>query len=333
MNKLLKRGLILGSVLIVISCITIYCTVDIKALTMLSTFNMESILLAVIALSIGMYFDGLRLQRLVRIGGYHLPIKAVLRVIFGNYFMALLTPGASGGAVAQVLILKSYGVPIAKATPIVLIRTIFSILFLIIMMPFIFLHDTMTIPYISKDMLWKLSLLLVLCVCMGIYFLKTELCKRLVYRLARYIKKNNPNTWLIKLEEINSGFALLYEHPIQSFIVFIESGISLLCLYCIAPALMWAFSTTTLPVVMILERMILLNLILYFAPTPGGTGIAEGLFVFLLASFVPDGTIGLIAVGWRVIAEYIPFFIGMYAVLTLYGKQFVAGTVTTSDKL
>lgn len=333
MNKLLKRGLILGSVLIVISCITIYCTVDIKALTMLSIFNMESILLAVIALSIGMYFDGLRLQRLVRIGGYHLPIKAVLRVIFGNYFMALLTPGASGGAVAQVLILKSYGVPIAKATPIVLIRTIFSILFLIIMMPFIFLHDTMTIPYISKDMLWKLSLLLVLCVCMGIYFFKTELCKRLVYRLARYIKKDNPNTWLIKLEEINSGFALLYEHPIQSFIVFIESGISLLCLYCIAPALMWAFSTTTLPVVTILERMILLNLILYFAPTPGGTGIAEGLFVFLLASFVPDGTIGLIAVGWRVIAEYIPFFIGMYAVLTLYGKQFVAGTVTTSDKL
>lgn len=333
MNKLLKRGLILGSVLIVISCITIYCTVDIKALTMLSIFNMESILLAVIALSIGMYFDGLRLQRLVRIGGYHLPIKAVLRVIFGNYFMALLTPGASGGAVAQVLILKSYGVPIAKATPIVLIRTIFSILFLIIMMPFIFLHDTMTIPYISKDMLWKLSLLLVLCVCMGIYFFKTELCKRLVYRLARYIKKDNPNTWLIKLEEINSGFALLYEHPRQSFIVFIESGISLLCLYCIAPALMWAFSTTTLPVVTILERMILLNLILYFAPTPGGTGIAEGLFVFLLASFVPDGTIGLIAVGWRVIAEYIPFFIGMYAVLTLYGKQFVAGTVTTSDKL
>ena len=57
---------------------------------------------------------------------------------------------------------------------------------------------------------------------------------------------------------------------------------------------------------------------------PGGTGIAEGLFVVLFSAFVPNGTVGIIAVGWRVVAEYMPFFIGMYAVLTLYGRQFVA---------
>ena len=72
------------------------------------------------------------------------------------------------------------------------------------------------------------------------------------------------------------------------------------------------------------KNMILLNLILYFAPTPGGTGIAEGLFILLFAPFVPSGTVGIIAVAWRVMAEYVPFFIGMYAVLTLYGRQFVA---------
>ena len=55
-----------------------------------------------------------------------------------------------------------------------------------------------------------------------------------------------------------------------------------------------------------------------------GTGIAEGLFVVLFSAFVPNGTVGIIAVGWRVVAEYMPFFIGMYAVLTLYGRQFVA---------
>ena len=103
----------------------------------------------------------------------------------------------------------------------------------------------------------------------------------------------------------------------------IESGLSLLCLYCIAPALMYAF-TPDIPIIDILDRMILLNLILYFAPTPGGTGIAEGLFVVLFSAFVPNGTVGIIAVGWRVVAEYMPFFIGMYAVLTLYGRQFVA---------
>ena len=50
----------------------------------------------------------------------------------------------------------------------------------------------------------------------------------------------------------------------------------------------------------------------------------KGLFVALFSTFVPNGTVGIVAVAWRVMAEYLPFFIGMYAVLTLYGRQFVA---------
>jgi len=147
--------------------------------------------------------------------------------------------------------------------------------------------------------------------------------RKFVYNLAQRFKAHKTKDWLAKLETLNQGLALLYKKPTQSFIVFIESGLSLLCLYCIAPALMFAF-TNDVPIITILDRMILLNLILYFAPTPGGTGIAEGLFILLFAPFVPSGTVGIIAVAWRVMAEYVPFFIGMYAVLTLYGRQFVA---------
>ena len=110
-------------------------------------------------------------------------------------------------------------------------------------------------------------------------------------------------------------------------LVFVESGASLLFLYAIAPALMVAF-THQIDIIAILNRMILLNLILYFAPTPGGTGVAEGLFIYLFTAYLPVGTVGLVAVGWRIVAEYIPFFIGMYSVFTLYGRQFVAGTIT-----
>ena len=34
-----------------------------------------------------------------------------------------------------------------------LIRTVFSIMFLVIMLPFVFLRDAIEIPYISRDML------------------------------------------------------------------------------------------------------------------------------------------------------------------------------------
>ncbi|MDY3974595.1 lysylphosphatidylglycerol synthase transmembrane domain-containing protein [uncultured Veillonella sp.] len=326
MSKLIKRGLLLATLLLLISGLTIYFTIDMESLRTLNTFNASSLLLAALALSLGMYFDGKRLQRLVKMGGYSLSIKAILRVIFGNYFMAMLTPGASGGAIAQMLILKSYGVPIIKGAPIVLVRTVFSIFFLIVMLPIIFLHGSITIPYISNETLLQLSLLMVLCTIIGLYVLRTRYMKRLVLLGATRLKKGDPKAWLSKLTELNEGLGLLYAKPFQSLIVFIESGLSLLFLYGIAPALMWAF-TINIPIVDILNRMILLNLILYFAPTPGGTGVAEGLFIYLFTDFLPAGTVGLVAVGWRIVAEYVPFFIGMYSVFTLYGHRFLAGEI------
>lgn len=323
MTKMMKRGIAMFTLLFAISIGIIYYTIDLEALQTLSTFNWESILLALLALALGMYFDGLRLQRLVKIGGYELSIKAVLRVIFSNYFMAMLTPGASGGAVAQVLVLKTYGVPLGKGTPIVLIRTVFSILFLVLMLPIIFLYDPMDVPYISRDMLLIFSILAVLATLIGTYALQTKYMRQFVYTMANRFKANKTKDWLAKLETLNQGFGLLYRKPWQSFVVFIESGLSLICLYCIAPALMFAF-TTDVPIVQVLDRMIVLNLILYFAPTPGGAGVAEGLFVMLFAPYVPVGTVGIVAVAWRVVAEYVPFFIGMYGTLTLYGRQFVA---------
>lgn len=330
MNKMVKRGLMLAALLFVISGLTIYFTIDLESLRTLQTFNISSLLLALLALAIGMYFDGLRLQRLVRMGGYKLPITAILRVIFGNYFMAMLTPGASGGAIAQMLILKSYHVPIMKGAPIVLVRTIFSIFFLIVMLPFIFLHGSITIPYISNSTLLQLSLVMVACTIVGLYVLRTNWMKRMVLWFALKTNKGTPKAWLLKLKELNEGLGLLYARPWQSFLVFIESGLSLLFLYAIAPALMWAF-TVHIPIVDILNRMILLNLILYFAPTPGGTGVAEGLFIYLFSDFLPVGTVGIVAVGWRIVAEYVPFFIGMYSVFTLYGHRFLAGEVTIRE--
>ena len=316
MSKMMKRGIFMFLLLLAVSIGIIYYTIDLDALKTISSFNSISLLLALVALTVGMYFDGLRLQRLVKIGGYKLSIKAVLRVIFSNYFMAMLTPGASGGAVAQVLVLRSYGVPISKGTP--------------IMLPFVFLRDAIEIPYISRDMLLIFAVISVIAMLVGTYILQTKYMRQFVYNLAQRFKAHKTKDWLSKLETLNQGLGLLYKQPIQSFIVFIESGLSLLSLYCIAPALMYAF-TPDIPIIDILDRMILLNLILYFAPTPGGTGIAEGLFVVLFSTFVPNGTVGIVAVAWRVMAEYLPFFVGMYAVLTLYGRQFVAQETSTEQ--
>ena len=169
MSKMMKRGIFMFLLLLAVSIGNIYYTIDLDALKAISSFNSISLLLAVVALVAGMYFDGLRLQRLVKIGGYKLSIRAVLRVIFSNYFMAMLTPGVSGCAVSQVLLLRSYGVPISNRTRIGLIRTVFSIMFLVIMLPLVFLRDAIEIPYISRDMLLIFAVLAVITALVGTY--------------------------------------------------------------------------------------------------------------------------------------------------------------------
>ena len=48
--------------------------------------------------------------------------------------------------------------------------------------------------------------------------------------------------------------------------------------------------------IQVMGRMVLINLVLYFSPTPGGSGIAEAGFVMLFANLLPGGLEGIFAV-------------------------------------
>ena len=106
-------------------------------------------------------------------------------------------------------------------------------------------------------------------------------------------------------------------------LVFAESGLNLLCIYAIVPCLLLCLGVTDADWYSVMGRMIFLNMLLYFTPTPGGSGIAEGGFVLLFSDTVPAGTVGIVAVCWRLIAEYIPFLIGLYYTLTVFGRDFL----------
>ena len=144
MSKFYKRLAILILLVLVISGSVIYFTVDIHTLTNLTVFQPWSLALAVLCVSIGLFLDGTRLMHLVHISHEKITIWQAVQVVFGNYFLALLTPGATGGAVAQLMFLRHAGVPTGKATVLVFVRTVVSILFLILCLPFIFMHDYLT---------------------------------------------------------------------------------------------------------------------------------------------------------------------------------------------
>lgn len=321
MNKFQKRLIFLILLVCIISVGVIYFTVDIHTLTYLTRFNPWVLLAALCSIGFGLFLDGLRLVQLVHISNEKIKISQALHVVFGNYFLALLTPGFSGGAVAQVLFLRHAGVPVGKATIIVIVRTVVSILFLVMCMPFIFFHDAGIIPWISDNTLMLISTAVFVGIVFLIWISQKKYLDYVIIKIVKHMKRKRALAFLAFYRDNKLAIKLLMSSPWAMFQVFITSGLSLLFIYAIVPILMYSLNPN-FDFVVAMGRMIILNILLYFSPTPGGSGIAEGGFILLFKSMLPDGTVGIVAVAWRLIAEYIPFLIGFYYTIKVFGREF-----------
>lgn len=323
MSNFYKRLAILILLVLVISGSVIYFTVDIHTLTNLTVFQPWSLALAVLCVSIGLFLDGSRLMYLVHISHEEITLGEAVQVVFGNYFLALLTPGATGGAVAQLMFLRHAGVPTGKATVLVFVRTVVSILFLILCLPFIFMHDSHILPGVSNEYLAGISIAAFLIILFLILGMKSKMLNKIAVRIAKKLSPARRRTFLKGYRDTQNAVRLLYASPWAMLFVFLESGLSLIAIYAIVPCLMLGLGVTDADWYAVMGKMIFLNMLLYFMPTPGGSGIAEGGFVLLFTDIVPAGTVGIVAVCWRFIAEYIPFLIGFYYTIKVFGAGFL----------
>ena len=322
MNKFYKRLAILLTLVFGISGAVIYFTVDINTLENLTVFQPWSIALAMFFVAIGLLLDGSRLMHLVHISNEHISLLQAVQVVFGNYFLALLTPGATGGAVAQLMFLRHAGVPTGKATVLVFVRTIVSILFLILCLPFIFMHDANILPGISNGKLMVISLTAFMVIVLLVGAINFNIFDHLAVRIARKLSTARRRTFITMYRDTQHAVRLLASSPKGMLRVFIESGLSLMAIYAVVPCLLLGLGVHA-DWYAVMGRMIFLNMLLYFMPTPGGSGIAEGGFVLLFSTTVPAGTVGIVAVCWRLIAEYLPFLVGFYYTITVFGRDFL----------
>ena len=323
MSKFTQRFLFLFLLVASISAAVIYTTVDINTLQNLNQFQPWSLALALCAIALGMFFDGSRLMHLVRISNERITLYQAVQVIFGNYFLALLTPGATGGAVAQVMFLRHAGVPTGKAAVLVIVRTLLSIFFLALCMPFIFLHDEGIVPGVSNDILMAITGAAFVGIVLVVIGVRRGYLDYVVVHFARRLPNRKRHQLFSLYRDTKSAISLLLGAPRQMLVVFAESGLNLLCIYAVVPCLLLGLGVTDVDWYTVMGRMIFLNMLLYFSPTPGGSGIAEGGFVLLFAASVPAGTVGVIAVCWRLIAEYLPFLIGFYYTVAVFGREFL----------
>lgn len=326
-----KRLIVLLSLVGIISYGVIYFTVDINTLRNLLDFKPWSIAAALFSVAMGIFLDGLRLTELIKISGEKITPLQVSRVVFGNYFLALLTPGFSGGAVAQLMFLRHAAIPMGKAAIIVVVRTIISIAFLFICMPFILLSDDGVLPWVSNEFLLAFSIFAILLIAVLVWAMISGYFDKVAIFIAKRISHRKGRKLITFYRDNKRAILLLTTSPLGMLKVFIISGLSLIALYAVVPFLLLGLGVDV-NWVLVMGRMIFLNLFLYFSPTPGGSGIAEGGFILLFNTIAPGGTVGVVAVGWRLLAEYLPFLVGFYYSVKIFGREFLGKSILKKNE-
>lgn len=328
MNKLtLKFFTFIMLVLAVIGIILIF-TVDQRTWVYLKSVRFSYLFLALLALAIGWVYDAYRIIILARATGKHLTWSSAWQIIFSNYFLGVLTPAAVGGLLAQIYFLKKAGISGGNSTAIVLIRTALSLVFLISFFPLMIINTSFS-PIALLDtssLLLVFSILLVIAI---IYLLLYPgLFKKIFVLFSSsplvgfYLKKKS---WWLRLENCLNDLVVALGHfkgnnRKSLLLAFVYTGTSLFFLFLSVPLIIYSFNFFP-NLLEVLGRVALLNFFLYFAPIPGGIGVAEGGMIFLLKDLVPLNTLGLVAIFWRCLAEYLPFLIGLLICLRSIGLQ------------
>lgn len=324
MSKQIIRMLcVLFFVIIIMSAGVIYFTFDIRALEYLSTFKFYYALLALFVLSIGLFFDASRLITLTKISGEKMDYSHIFYAVFANYFLALLTPGQGGGGIAMLMFMKRAGVPVAKSTLIIIVRTVMSILFLFLTVPIVFFFDPDLVGWMPNSVIVLVCAFFILAPWTLWRLIVTGKVERWLARFSKHFSPRIQEAIFLGYRDFQQALFMLEDNPKQVLRAFLESGLSLLFIYSVVPVFIRAFGIH-LPLHIIMGRMCLINLVLYFTPTPGGSGVAEGGFLVLFNSMLPPGVGGVLAVLWRFFCEYIPFSIGGIVTIRYFGLDILS---------
>ena len=108
-----------------------------------------------------------------------------------------------------------------------------------------------------------------------------------------------------------------------------SSDLHILAQLSVMPCMIWALGFPVWYPECILAQATFLFL-LYFVPTPGGSGAAEGGAALVFSLFVPWSVAGTLGVGWRLLTEYTGIILGSVVAIRRIGWK-LAGKLVTHE--
>ncbi len=341
----LKKGLSIFLLLsIAVGGAILFFSVDKTSLALLQEADFKILGFAFFLVVCVWAIDALKLAALTRAAGEHISYGFAVELTWINYFGAALTPMQSGGGPFQMYLMYRNGISVGTTVAITLVRTFLSLLILGLIVPFAFLlkNEIPEITWGMKGFLFYVVLFIAaawFCVITSLVrpklvkrffgiavvglkklgILKPERVIAVLKRTSREIDTYHQNIW-----------AFLTTGRRDFFLASIYAVLQMLVYLSVMPCMIRAMGIEVAYVECVLIQALFIFL-LYFMPTPGGSGAAEGGAALVFSLFVPWNVAGMLGVGWRFLTEHTGIVLGAVVALKLIGWSVVNQIVTKSD--
>ncbi len=340
----LKRGIFIFLLVTLIAAfLVIVLTVERETIHMLLRIRPLYLFLAFFWIFLSWVFDYLRLRELTRAAGGDISFLQGLALVWINYFGCAVTPLQSGGGPFQIYLLYRNGLPIGKGFAVTLMRTLITLVILSFAGPIIaFTHPEILESGFLRGMMFYVFVFLVFVwIIIFISLKKPEIIKRwsssvvlFLKRLGLFKKKGPANLLKRVHREIdlyNENFRVFFgEGKIRLLVAVIYSFIQLLVNFLALPFLMWGMGMEFDFVKVLMIQAVFLFL-LYFVPTPGGSGVAEGGGAILFRYVMPVHMTGVMAILWRFFTDYIAVILGGIVAIKVLGLRTIEEVVKPND--
>ena len=250
-----------------------------------------------------------------------------------NYFGSAVTPMQSGGGPFQVYALYKKGIPVGKGIAITLMRTMLTILILTLAVPVAVILDPDILegsPFLKGLVFYVFIVILATWVFVAFTIIKPEIIKKLSRVIVMWLNRLK----FLKSRKKISKIILWLDHEIDNYILnfklafntgklwvflaVILSVLHLLALFSVLPVLMSAVGLPFRYMQTIAVQAVFM-FILYFVPTPGASGVAEGGGALLYSILMPANMAGIMSIICRFFTDYLSIFMGVVVVIRMLG--------------
>jgi uncharacterized protein (TIRG00374 family) len=333
-QKIIIRGIIWFALITIITIAGIFFYNNTgNALTALSHISYKYIAICLVMLFADLMLGSWRNHIYVRKLNPLVSHWVSFRANVANMFMGAVTPAHGGAGPAQIYVYTSNGVTFIDAFTISLINMGATLIF----MPLagfvaIMLMDTSQVSGMIPAMLkYGFTFFLIFLLAFLLVFWKPVWVGLIIRKLANGLSGILPkrkeklahwaeNSYVNIAKYQKTCSIILREHPSLFPWSIVITTMLYLNKYCLQYVILIALGIPA-SLLQVVSIQILIQFMIYFAPSPGGSGFAEAGIAVLFARIVPSATLPIFTLLQRSFLLFFPAIIGAYTVISLLKRH------------